>query len=416
MKKRNVTNGLWATANARRAFVAMLLSASASFVVAQAAPAAAEDVVIGVLAPLTGAFAPLGVDMKNGYELAAKDVGTVRGQTIRLVVEDTRADPAIGLQKAQKLVLEDKSTALIGEASSAVVLGLAAQAARLNVPILTTNAQAVQVTGAQCNRFVFRTNPNDAMMANGNALLFKAEPSLLQKKWFVVFHDFVWGKSNKAQFANIPGIKIVGEAGRPLGTADWSSAISQIQASGADAVYLALAVGDDMPAFIRQARSFGIKDFMLPPLGMPDSMLQSLGDGGLGLMTGGLFGSWDYEDRNAELAKFVKGYVAAYDHVPGPQAIQAYAGMRLLLASLDKAKDLSPAAVIAALETTSVDTVTGNLAIRKEDHQGTVGTYFAEATKLPDAKYGATIAWKVKQEFPWDAIKIDPAQAGCKGL
>jgi branched-chain amino acid transport system substrate-binding protein len=35
---------------------------------------------------------------------------------------------------------------------------------------------------------------------------------------------------------------VVGSAGRSMGTADWSSAISQIQSSGADAIYLALAV------------------------------------------------------------------------------------------------------------------------------------------------------------------------------
>ncbi|WP_342641479.1 ABC transporter substrate-binding protein [Rhodoligotrophos ferricapiens] len=380
------------------------------------ADAWAEDVVLGAIVPLTGPLAPLGIDMRNGYELAIKDAPTIKGQPVKLVVEDDRADAAATLQKAQKLVLEDEVKALVGGASSAGVLGLTAQAPRLNVPILTTNSQAVQVTGEQCSRFVFRTNPNDAMMANGNKLLTKARPDLLQKKWFVVFHDFVWGKSNKEQFAKIPGITIVGEAGRPLGTADWSSAISQIQASGADAIYLALAVGDDMPAFIRQARSFGIKDFMLPPLGMPDSMLQALGDQAEGLITGGLFGSWMYEDQNPALKKFVDEYYAAYQRVPGPQAIQAYAGMRLLLAALDKADSLDTDAIIAALEATEVDTVTGHLAIRKEDHQGTVGTYVAEAAKLDGSRYGAAIGWKVIEALPWDAVKVEVAETGCKGF
>lgn len=289
------------------------------------ADARAEEVPIGVYVPLTGALAPLGEDMRNGIELAAQHVSTVKGMPINLIFEDTQANAATGLRKAQKLVLQDQVDLLIGGASSAVVLGIAAQGQRLDVPIVTTNSQAVQTTGEQCSRYLFRTNPNDAMQARANEELMKVKPELRDKKWFIVFHDFVWGLSNKGEFEKLKGIEIVGEAGRPLGTADWSSAIAQIQASDADAIYLALAVGDDMPAFIRQARSFGLDHFMLPPLGMPDSMLQALGEDAVGLVAGALFGTWMSEDSNPKMAKFVQDYYDAYGTVPGPQAIQAYA-------------------------------------------------------------------------------------------
>lgn len=378
--------------------------------------ASAQEVKIGVIVPTTGALAPLGIDMRNGYLQAVKDAPTVKGQPVKLVIEDTQANPAIGLRKAQKLVLEDRVKLIVGGASSAVVLGINAQAARLNVPVLTTNSQAVQTTGDQCSRFLFRTNPNDAMTAKGNALLMETRPELLKKKWFVVFHDFVWGQSNKGEFEKIPGIQVAGSAGRSLGTADWSSAISQIQASGADAIYLALAVGDDMPAFIRQARSFGLKQFMLPPLGMPDTMLQALGDDAVGLITGGLFASWMTETENPAMAKFVKDYVASFNTVPGPQAIQAYVGLRLALAAMDGAKTLDTDGIIEAITRTSIDTVIGKVGIRKEDHQGTVGTYLAEAVKLPEPRHGAKIGWKVEKTLPWDSVKIDLPQTGCKGL
>lgn len=383
---------------------------------AGAAVAADNELAIGVFVPTTGGLAPLGIDMKNGYELAVKNAPMVKNQRVRLVVEDSQANAAVGLKKAQKLVLQDKAKLLVGGASSAVVLGINAQAARLNVPIVTTNSQAVQTTGEQCSKYLFRTNPNDAMVGKANALLMKKRPELLEKKWFVVFHDFVWGQSNKAEFAKIPGIKIVGEAGRSMGTADWSSAISQIQASGADAVYMALAVGDDMPGFIRQARSFGLQQFMLAPLGMPDSMLQALGENGAGMISGGLFASWMLEDQNAEMKRFVKEYVAEYGMVPGPQAIQAYAGMRLTLAALENAESLSTKDIIASLETTSVDTVIGKLAIRKEDHQGMVPTYLSEAVKVDAPQYKTNIGWKVIETLPWDAIKTPLAETGCKGL
>lgn len=410
---------IWSIANGKPAWQRTTFAVFASLALqagVASGTAHAEDLVVGVFVPTTGALAPLGIDMKNGYELAAKHVPTVKGMTVKLVIEDTQANAAVGLTKAQKLVLQDRAKVLVGGASSAVVLSINAQAQRLNVPIVTTNSQAVQTTGEQCSKYLFRTNPNDAMMANANAALMKKRPELLKKKWFIVYHDFVWGQSNKAEFAKIPGISIVGDAGRPMGTADWSSAISQIQASGADAIYLALAVGDDMPAFIGQVRSFGLKQFMLPPLGMPDSMLQALGDNGVGLITGGLFGSWMLEDRSPAMARFVKDYYAAYRIVPGPQAIQAYAGMRLTLAALENAKSLSANDIIASLEAASTATVIGRLAVRKQDHQGMVSTYVAEAVKLPEAKYGAKVGWKVSEELPWDTVKVDLAKTGCKGL
>lgn len=377
--------------------------------------ASAQDVVLGVFVPTTGVLAPLGNDMKNGFELAAQGA-KVKGRPVKLVIEDTAANPANGLRKAQKLVLEDKATLLIGGAASSVTLGVNAQAARLNVPIVTTNAQAVGITGDQCSRFLFRTVPNDAMSAKASAIMMQKRKDLLAKNWFVIYHDFAYGISNKKEFAKIPGIKIAGEAGRPVGTADWSSAIAQIQASKADGVYLALAVGDDLTAFVNQARGFGINFPMMTPVGIPDSMLQALGKNGVGMIAAALTTSWMQEDTNPKIAELVKAYHAKYGVVPGYQAIQAYAGFQFTIAALNAASELTTDAIIKSLETTSADTVVGTIKIRKEDHQGMLGAYISEAQALPKEKYGATIGWKTLTPLTWDQTKIELANTGCKGL
>ncbi len=377
--------------------------------------AAAQDVVLGVFVPTTGVLAPLGNDMKNGFELAAQGA-KVKGRPVKLVIEDTAANPANGLRKAQKLVLEDKATLLIGGAASSVTLGINAQAARLNVPIITTNAQAVGITGDQCSRFLFRTVPNDATSAKASAIMMQERKDLLAKNWFVIYHDFAYGISNKTEFAKIPGIKIAGEAGRPVGTADWSSAIAQIQASKADGVYLALAVGDDLTAFVNQARGFGINFPMMTPVGIPDSMLQALGKNGVGMIAAALTTSWMQEDTNPKIAELVKAYHAKYGVVPGYQAIQAYAGLQFTIAALNAASDLTTDAIIKSLETTSADTVVGTMKIRKEDHQGMLGAYISEAQALPQPKYGATVGWKTLTPLTWDQTKIELANTGCKGL
>lgn len=379
------------------------------------ASAQAQEVNIGVLVPTTGIWASIGTDMKNGIELAAQGA-KVKGQPVRLIIEDTAANPANSLRKAQKVVMEDKAVLLIGGASSAEVLGLNAQGARLNVPIVTTNAQAVAVTGEQCSKYLFRTVPNDHLAAHSTQVMMQERKELLAKKWFVVYHDYVYGVSNKNEFSKVPGIQIVGEAGRPQGTADWSSAIAQIQASKADGVYLALAVGDDLTAMVNQLRGYGINHPVVVPVGVPDSMLQAMGKNAAGMVTGGLTASWTQEDSNPKVAEFVKAYVAKYKVVPGYQAINAYAGMQYTLAALNAASELKTDAIIKALESTPTETILGQLRIRKEDHQAMVGSYIAEAKLFPTSKYGASIGWMTSKAVSWDRVKYEPSALGCKGL
>ena len=82
----------------------------------------------------------------------------------------------------------------------------------------------------------------------------------------------------------------------------------------------------------------------------------------------------------------------------------------MVLAAMDSAKTLDTNGIIDALTNTSIDAVIGKLAVRKKDHQGMVGTYLAEAVKLPQPRYGAAVG------LPQNSIKVDLAQTGCKGL
>lgn len=147
--------------------------------------AMAEDFIMGVFLPTTGGWAPIGTDMRNGMELAAQGA-KVKGQDVRLVFEDTTGNPGVALRKSQKMVLQDRAKLLIGGASSAEVLAIGAQAAKLNVPIVSTNAAASAITGDQCNRYVFRASLNDVMTNNAMHQLMLQRKDLAEKSWFVL--------------------------------------------------------------------------------------------------------------------------------------------------------------------------------------------------------------------------------------
>ena len=56
---------------------------------ALAAPAQAEDLNIGFIAPMTGGFAQVGKDMVDGFQLYLDEVnGDFAGAKVKLIVED----------------------------------------------------------------------------------------------------------------------------------------------------------------------------------------------------------------------------------------------------------------------------------------------------------------------------------------
>ena len=79
------------------------------------APARAEELRIGFIAPMTGIFAQVGKDMVNGFQMYLDEHGGKLGGTkVKFIVEDDQAKPDLGVTKAKKLVLQDKVHMFIG--------------------------------------------------------------------------------------------------------------------------------------------------------------------------------------------------------------------------------------------------------------------------------------------------------------
>src|SRR5664279_6247160 len=66
-----------------------------------AAPALAEDLNIGFIAPMTGGFAQVGKDMVDGFQLYLDEVNSdFAGAKVKLIVEDDQAKTDLGVTKA----------------------------------------------------------------------------------------------------------------------------------------------------------------------------------------------------------------------------------------------------------------------------------------------------------------------------
>src|SRR5689334_4173820 len=111
---------------------AIVLSAG---LLAAGAATAAETVRIGLIAPMTGPFAPVGKQMQAAAKLYMQQHGdTVAGKKIELVVKDDAGVPDNSKRVAQELVVNDMANVLMGMGLTPIALAVAPIATEAKVP------------------------------------------------------------------------------------------------------------------------------------------------------------------------------------------------------------------------------------------------------------------------------------------
>ena len=125
--------------------------------------AAAEEIKIGVLYPLTGGAAAEGKELRDGAELAAEIANNVKadldmtmaknggiksmgGAKIKLIIQDHQGNPQLGADLAKKLIQDDKVVGLMGAYQSAVTKTVAAVAERFGIPMINESSTSPVLT------------------------------------------------------------------------------------------------------------------------------------------------------------------------------------------------------------------------------------------------------------------------------
>lgn len=104
------------------AVAATLVFGAATFGLAGCAARGAKTVKIGVPIPLSGAFGVYGEAMKQGTELAVKEInesGGLLGKQVEVFYEDTQSEVQPAIDKVKSLIDKDNVDVLIGIISSA---------------------------------------------------------------------------------------------------------------------------------------------------------------------------------------------------------------------------------------------------------------------------------------------------------
>ena len=228
---------------------------------AQAQPASGEPIAIGLSAPLTSQFAQNGKWMREGVELAVKEIneaGGIHGRPLKVFVEDDQGvNPTGAANAVTKLITEDHVVAIIGPHFTPNVLAALPLLQRYQVPALS-GATGPAVT-AQNNPFIFRVRLNDNV---GAGLLVRYLTQDL--KWKTIGVDYVNTAFGQGGFGALKA-ELDAEKITPAlvqthldGTKDFTSQLLAFQNAGIDGL---IAWTDDQPMGLlnKQAKTLGLK-------------------------------------------------------------------------------------------------------------------------------------------------------------
>jgi branched-chain amino acid transport system substrate-binding protein len=361
------------TLTMKTVFVATLTTLAAAAAFAQSTP-----IRIGVVTPLSGTYAGIGQQVRWGLDLAAREInaaGGVAGRQLELIYEDEEANPAVAVQKAEKLFQVSKVDFLTGTVNSGSTLAVGQVAERNGKLIATTVSFADSITGDKCSPNVFRVNARAGMQSA--ALADWMATTRPNANVFYLGPDYEMGRSTVAAFksaAEGKGAKSAGEVFAPLDNKDYSPYFGQIRSARPTVIYTSVA-GNDTVRLFNQMAEFGVNRNVqvVGASGTVTSQnLAAIGRNADGFVTGVGYSPLIDSPENK---RFVAAFEAANKALPDLYGTDSYGVLYLYKAAVEKARSTETDKVREAMRGMSWATPQGVKTIRAGDHQAMQDMY-----------------------------------------
>jgi branched-chain amino acid transport system substrate-binding protein len=329
--------------SASRKIQSILMGTAVAVGLGLSAPAGAEELRIGYLAPLTGGLAQTGIDMRDGFLLYLDQHGNkLGGMDVKLIIEDEQGKGDVAVTKAKKLVLQDKVHMFIGGVLASTGYALAPVSTELKTMYIPSIPAADDLTQRQLKNFPYliRTSWSSSQP---NHPLGQWACDQGYKKIVTIAADYAFGYETVGGFQKAfedCGGKIIQKIWPPLGAKDFGPFIPTIKAD-ADAVF-SLMVGPMPAQFIKQMRGAGFKK---PIIGGGTSydefVLPFMGDEAVGDVSALHYSA---ALQTPENEAFVKAYRAKFGKVPSYYSENNYTTAMWLDEALKKAGGKWPGA------------------------------------------------------------------------
>ncbi len=357
---------------------------------------AQEKIKLGVIVTLSGPAAALGQQVRDGFALAVKDLGSkMGGRDVEVVVVDDELKPDAAVTKVKGLLERDKVDFVIGPIFSNILQAIHRPVTESKTFLISPNAGPSTFAGKDCNPFFYVTSyQNDQV----HEILGKVAQDRGYKRMYLMVPNYQAGKDSVAGFKLDYKGEIVEESYMPLNTLDFQPELSKISSQKPDALFTFMPGGLGVN-LVKQYRQAGLADSIpvLSAFTVDESTLPAQQDAAVGMFGGA---NWAPNLDNPQNKKFVASYEAAYNVVPGTYAFQAYDAAMLIDSAIKAVKgDLSNKdAVGTALKKADFTSLRGAFKFNTNGYP-IQDFYLTKVAKRPDGKFQTEIVQKVFENY-----------------
>ncbi len=345
-------------------------------------PAGAQDdpVKIALLHGLSGS--PLEAYSKQtqtgfemGLEYATDGTMEVKGRKIEIIKKDTQFKPDVARALLAEAYGDDDALIAVGDTSSGVAMALLPVAAEYERILVVEPAVADGLTGADSNRYVFKTSRNSSMDMQAQALALQPDEDLYVA---TLAQDYAFGRDGVAAFKAAlegTGANLVAEEYVPQQTTDFTATIERLTAALRDQpgrkVIMIYVAGIDAMTPLASA-NLDRYDIELSTGGniLPALVSYKQVPG----MEGAIYYYYELPE-NPVNDWLVEQHMERFNTPPDFFTAGGMASAMAIVKALETAEDWDTETLISTMEGMSFDTPKGEMTFRPEDHQALQSMY-----------------------------------------
>lgn len=340
---------------------------------APAAPAIAQDVVLGASVQLTGPVANTGRYYRDAYQIAIDKINAaggvkVGGQAHKLVLKlyDNQSDVNLSVRQYTQLVTQDKVNLLLGGFASNFQLADSVVSEKYKIPMVQGGGASNEIF-TRGFKYIFGTLAPASNYFGSTVEMMKAlknGPKTVALLYADDSFDVATADGTRPLLRQA-GFDLVMDERYSSNTSDFSTLLSQIKAKNVDAVLVA-GHETEILNFVRNAKSLAIAPKMYAfTVGVPSADFRKA----LGKDADYAFGmtAWlpspALKDRwFGDAEQFAREYKARFGYDPDYHAASGAADVEVLAMAIEKAGSLDRQKVRDALASIQFDSLYGPIA------------------------------------------------------
>ena len=371
------------------------------------ASAATADIKIAHIYGKTGPFEAYAKQSHDGLmlglEYATGGTMEINGEPIVVIEKDTQLKPENGKALLEEAYGDDEVDLAIGPVSSGVALAMLPVAEEYEKILIVEPTVADSITGANWNRYIFRTSRNSSQDAVSSAIALAAD----NVKIATLAQDYAFGRDGVAAFREAlatQGIELVHEEYAPTDTTDFTAAGERIfnamkDLDGPKKLFVIWAGGGNPLGKINamDPGRFGIEF-----AGVGNILAALKGFKDYEGMEGGTYYYYELPDNEVN-DWLVKTHFERFD---GPPDFFTAGGMAAGIAAVEairKAGSTDTEELITTMEGMEWETPKGTMRFRAEDHQALQTMYHFKLTVQDGVEWAVP---ELVRELPIDEMPI----------